>query len=133
MFTPSGRPGSPAARLVRLIMPTLLMLEALLTARWIAALIPSLPTRGLSTDLLIALRGLVGSAQLVAAVTLRWRRPFAARLAVACLAASAGLIVFETGLRLAPSNLDPSFKWWAVLAYLSYAVVASWAISGTNE
>jgi hypothetical protein len=36
------------------------------------------------------------------------------------LLASACLVVVEVGLRLAPTNLDPTFKWWVVSAYWAY-------------
>jgi len=108
------------------------MLEALLAARWIAALLPSLPLRGIVTVLLVTARGVTGSVQLLSAVALRWNRPFAPVLAAFALAASAVLVIFETGLRLTPSNVDPTFRWWFVAGYALYAAVASWAITRTN-
>ena len=43
-------------------------------------------------------------------------------LARRVLLASACLVVAETGLRLAPTNLDPTFKWWVVGAYWAYVL-----------
>jgi hypothetical protein len=87
----------------------------------------------LVTGVLVAARGLVGSAQLIAAVTLRWNRPFAPTLATMSLAASAVLVALETGVRLVPSDADPTFRWWLVAGYAAYAVLASSAVTSIRR
>jgi hypothetical protein len=113
------------ARLVRAVLPTLLMLEAAWWGVSIYTLLPSLPRRGALSISLIALRAAVSVAEFAAAWVLRIGRPFAVSLSRGVLAASAVLLVFEIGLRLAPSNLDPSFRWHVVAVYAVYAVVVS--------
>jgi hypothetical protein len=103
----------------------LLVFEAISAVLWIAALLPSLPTRDFITDVFVALRGIVGAVELVAGMLLlRDQRP-GATFGQAALVASAGLGTGEIGLRLVPSNLDPTFRWWVVGAYWIVAIGAA--------
>ena len=66
----------------------------------------------------------MGALQIVAAWMLLKDSLGGRRLATATLAASAALVTFETGWRLVPTNLDPTYGWWLVGAYWLYAAVA---------
>lgn len=106
----------------------LLMLEGVTSGLWIARLLPSLGVRGRTVVVLLGLRAIVSSAQIVGAAMLRVRRPSGPPLARAALVGSAMLIPLEVGLRLVPTNLDPTWRWWLVAAYWIYAGVALWAL-----
>jgi hypothetical protein len=110
--------------LVRPIVAGLLILEAVQSALWITRLLPSLAVRDRTTIALVVLRAAISALQMVAGVQLRANRMSAAPLARATLLASAALIPFEIGWRLAPTNLDPTYRWWVVGAYLVYAAAA---------
>jgi hypothetical protein len=112
---------------VRSIVALLLLLEGALTALRVATLLPTLAAYGPLTLTLIALRGTIGAAQFIAAKLLADRRPAAASFVRWALLGSAALVALEQGWRLSPTNLDPTFRWWAVAAYGIYAVaVAVW-------
>jgi hypothetical protein len=111
------------ARLAVTVVYGLLVLEAASTGLWIARLLPSLGVRGRTVVALVALRAVVSSLQIVSAAMLRTRRPSGPPFARVALIASAGLIPFEVGWRLVPSNLDPTYGWWIVFGYWVYVVI----------
>jgi hypothetical protein len=98
-----------------------LLVEGALTVMWLTNLLSTLSVYRGVTFAFIALRGLVGAMQLTSGWWLLSKRPAAPALATASLAASAVLTVAEVGLRLAPSNLDPAFRWPFVTVYAVYA------------
>ncbi len=110
----------------RAVVSGLLMLEAVQSALWIAALLPSLGVRDRTTVALVCLRAAVSGTQMVGGVLLRLGRTAAPVLARSALLASAALMPFETGWRLVPTNLDPTYRWWLVAAYGIYAGSAVW-------
>ena len=113
--------------IVRAIVSGLLVLEAVQSALWIAALLPSLGVRDRTTIALVCLRAAVSGAQLMGGVLLRLGRLSAAPLARSALLASATLMPFEIGWRLVPTSQDPTYRWWLVAAYVIYAGAAwSW-------
>lgn len=112
------------SRLGRATLSGLLILEAVQSALWIVTLLPSLGVRDRTTVALVCLRAAVGAIQVVSGVLLRLGRMSAPALARAALLASATLTPFETGWRLVPTNLDPTYRWWLVAAYEAYALIA---------
>jgi hypothetical protein len=119
-------------RLFRAILPTLLLLEAALAGLWIWNLLPGITGRGALTLALVTARGFVCVAQTVSSLGLRVGRPFAVKLTTATLLAAGVLLTCETGLRLAPTNLDPSFRWHVVVGYWVYVAVAFSTVRGTG-
>ena len=111
---------------MRAVISGLLILEAVQSALWIAALLPSLGVRDRTTVALVCLRAVVSGIQMVGGLLLRLGRMSAPALARSALTASAVLVPFETGFRLVPSNLDPTYRWWLVTAYALYAGSAIW-------
>ena len=114
-------------RLARFVLPRTLGLEALYSGLWIAGLLPSLPVRDALTVALVCLRAGTSALQLVSAWMLATDRAAGPPLARGALATSALLMTFETGGRLAPTNLDPTYRWWLVGGYGAYALAGIWA------
>jgi hypothetical protein len=103
------------------LLAVLLLAEAVRTAFWIAELLPSLGWRGHWILLLVLARAGVGALQIASTVLLFDASARGVRLAQIALISSAVLLTLEIGLRLAPSDVDPSFRWWIVGAYWVYA------------
>src|SRR5437016_120041 len=97
--------------MMRLVLPTLLILEGMLAALRIANLLPTIMVYDAVALILIALRGGVGALAFVSGWLLRIKRPPGETLAQAALLSSAVLTTLEIGARLAPSNLDPAYRW----------------------
>ena len=102
----------------------MLVVEAFGTARWLLPLLPSLAGYGAVALALIVLRLLVAALQLTGAGLLLQHRPPGPPLAVAALAASAILVVFEIGFRLTPTDSLAVYRWWMVGSYGVYAALA---------
>ena len=117
---------------LRRVIAALLLAEALLSAAWIAGLMPSVPTREAVILVLVTLRGGVSALQLTAATLLFGRRPPGWRLARWALLASAALVTLEIGWRLSPSNIDPTFRSWFVAWYWVYALACGWYLKGRH-
>jgi len=81
------------------------------TSVWIARHLSGLMARDAVTIAVVAARGLVGALALVSGMWLIERRPIAIVSARVTLVASAVLTTLELGWRLAPSNLDPAWRW----------------------
>jgi len=115
-------------RLFRVILPTLLLLEAALSGLWIWRLLPGLPARDPAILALIAARVVASLFQVTSSWCLRTKRPFAGTLTQRTLLATGVLMTLEVGLRLAPSNLDPTFRWHVVIGYWAYVALAILAL-----
>jgi hypothetical protein len=103
------------------------LLEAVGTAVWIATLLPTMADRDLGTWILVGARGGVGALEMAVGVMLGDLRAAVPANALWLPIASAALVVFEVGFRLAPTNLDPTFRWWFVGAYgMAAALIAGW-------
>lgn len=101
-----------------------LVIEALFGLGRIGRIASMLVVYGPAVMAVTTVRGLVTALALVAA-RLLWRvAPGGPELARAALLSSAALRVLETGLRLAPSSLQPGLEWYVVSAYFAYALVA---------
>lgn len=119
--------------LTRAVIYGLLMLEAVNSAFWIERLLPSLAVRDRTTIVLVCLRALVSGLQGVGGLLLRANRMSGPAMARGALWGSAALIPFEVGARLVPGNLDPTYRWWVVVAYWIYAATATWYLSSARS
>ena len=113
---------------LRRIPAALLILDGLGTAVRLTSLLPTLGVYAPIALTLLAARALIAALQFTSGWMLWDDRPPAAPLAIVSLVASALLAIPETGLRLAPTNIDPTFKWWAVIGYGIYALVMTASI-----
>jgi hypothetical protein len=111
---------------VRQALAFLLILEAIVTEIWIAGLLPSLAAYDAVVLVLVVARAIIAAALFMGGWLLLNQRPAAAPIAGPALLVSAGLMTVEIGFRMAPSNLDPTFRWPVVGLYWVYALVASW-------
>ena len=102
----------------------LLIGESLWTAMWLAQRLGMLAVYDNTARSLLLLRVLVTMAQFVAGWWLQREIPPARTLASTALVSSAVLLVFELGLRLAPTSVVPRWEWIYVGAYGAYALVA---------
>ena len=109
--------------LVRFVLGPLLIVEALMTSLWIARHISGMTSRDTITIVLFVIRAITGAFAVVSGVWLIERRPIARPIARAVLLASAMLTTLELGFRLAPSSLDPAWRWPVVVASWIYAAV----------
>lgn len=115
-------------RVVRVVLPRAMALEGLYAGLWLAGLLPGLGRRGALVLVLIGVRAAVGAVEVVAAWLLLRGSMSSRPLAAAALAASAVLVPLETGWRLVPTNLDPTYRRWLVGAYWVYAATALWVL-----
>ena len=109
---------------IRAVLAPLLIVEALMTSVWIARHLPGLFARDAATIAIIAVRAIVGVLALMSGVWLIERRPIAAATARVTLVASAILTTLELGWRLAPTNVDPAWRWPVVAGAWIYAGAA---------
>jgi hypothetical protein len=107
---------------LRLLPACFLFVEAFSTVSRLAALLPVLGVYGPVALVVLAARGLAGALQVTGAWLLFSGQPPAAPIARAALLLSAIVTTLETGFRLAPSNADPSLRWWLVAIYWAYAI-----------
>ena len=112
----------------RKVIAVLMLLEVGINALWIAEVLPSIAVRDAMTWALILVRGVLTALEFTAATNLWQGSAAASALARRVLAASAALMLLETGFRLAPTNLDPTFKWWVTGAYWVYMLAAGWVL-----
>lgn len=115
--------------MIRAVLAPLLIAEALLTSVWIARHLPGMTSRAPITIAIITSRALVGTLGLMSGMWLIERRRIGAAVARVTLVASALLTTLELGWRLAPSNLDPAWRWPAVAGAWMYACVWLLALS----
>jgi hypothetical protein len=113
-------------RVLRLLPASLLLVEALSTGLRLASLVSTLVVYGPVALGMLALRGLVGAAQFTGGWLLLSERPTAAPIARMALLASAALTTLEIGFRLAPTNQDPSLRWYLVAVYWAYTLAMTW-------
>jgi hypothetical protein len=75
----------------------------------------------------MALRLVVAVEQFTAGWMAMDGRPFARTFAPWVYLQSAVLVTFELGFRMAPTNLFPAYRWWAVALYWIYAVAGMYS------
>ena len=114
----------------RLVLAVLLVAEGFTTALRVTGLLPNLAVYGGVALGLIGLRAVAGVLACTSGWLLAIGRPPGAQLARWTLLASAALGTLEIGWRLAPSDLDPAFRWYYVIAYWTYAGAGTWALRG---
>ena len=112
--------------MLRVVLAPLLIAEALMTSVWIARHLPGLMARDAVTIVVIAARAVIGALGLMSGMWLIERRRIGVGAARVTLIASALLTTLELGWRLAPSNLDPAWRWPAVTGAWIYAL--AWLI-----
>jgi hypothetical protein len=113
-----------AAGLIAVLLGT----ESLLTAFWVARLVPALSIYPWSVTVVVACRALVAAVQFSASLMLRRRHAAGRLFARTALLASALLLAIELGARVAPSNLFPSYRWPVIVGYAVYALLATWLL-----
>lgn len=118
---------------VKNLIAALLFVEALNSAAWLTGLVQTVGSRDAVQLGLMALRGGVTALQLAGALQLFDGRARGSTLASWALAASAVLVTFETGWRLAPSNADLTYRWWFVGAYWVYAAASTWWLRRSSQ
>lgn len=106
----------------------LLLAEAVMNGMWVARLIPRLHLYGLLVGAFVVLRAAVAALQGTAGMMIVAGRPAAILFGQRALLLSAGLLTFELGARIAPTNLFPSWRWPAVGLYWTYALAAIWVL-----
>ena len=106
----------------RSIPAAFLLVEGLVNAIWVAGLVVALQGYGAVAVALVLARGLAGALQGSSGWMLLAGRPPGVVLGQAAFGFSATLAVLETGLRLAPSNADPTYRWLWVGGYWAYAL-----------
>ena len=107
---------------------TLVFMEVAVNSLWIAQLLSSIVYRRPLTWVLFLARVVLTALELKSATLLLDERNAGPALVRAVLLASAALLTLEVGFRLAPTNLDPTFRWWLVGAYWAYALVIRWVL-----
>jgi hypothetical protein len=105
-----------------------ILIEATFSSLGIAKLLPAIVFLGPLAWVLAAARLVLTVLEFTAVTFLLHHRDAGPMLARRVLLASACLVVVEVGLRLAPTNLDPTFKWWVVSAYWVYVVAIRWML-----
>jgi hypothetical protein len=111
---------------LRGVVAVLLVLEALSSAIRMAGRLPVLVVYPWLTLAVMAIRMGVAVLQLTAGwMLLQDQRRGRALGFWSCLA-SAALFTFEIGLRFAPTNLFPTYRWPAVGLYWTYALAVAW-------
>jgi hypothetical protein len=108
-----------------ILLGLLLVVEGLSTGLWIARIVPMLSYLNALIIALAILRGLTGAMQTVGGFSLLAGRRHTIGLCQVSLIASAMLTTLEIGARIAPSNLDPTWRWPLTGAYWVYAIGAS--------
>ena len=100
----------------------LLLLEGLSTALRTTTRLPVLMVYPPLTIAFMATRFLVAVQQFSAGWIVMGGRPPGPLIARWALLESAVLVTFELGFGFAPTNLFPSYRWWAVGWYWAYAL-----------
>jgi hypothetical protein len=129
VLRPAGKGFDHECSVLKKLPAACLLLEGALTVIWLTSLLSTLSVYSGLTLAVIAARGVVGALQLTSGWWLLAARLVAPALAIAAVVASALLTVVEVGLRLSPSNLDPTFRWPFVAVYLLYCALVIWLLT----
>ena len=101
-----------------------LALEVFMNVPWIGRILSMGVVYDGSVFAVVAIRAAVTALQTSAAWLLWQGQPAGRRFGQVAFVASAGVLVLEIGLRLAPSSLLPGLRWPLVGAYALYAALA---------
>lgn len=114
--------------MLRKVIATLLRVEAILNALYVAGLLSALPGHRWTAVTLILARGVVGALQYVAGTRLHNDEPSGRTLATMALLSAAALTTLDVGFNLAPTPIYPWWRWQTVGIYWTYALLASLAV-----
>jgi hypothetical protein len=103
--------------------------EGVVTAVWLAGLLPSLSMQDAPTLAAILGRAAIAAALIAAGRGLDPSRPATGRVAAIALVASAGFRTAEIAAALTPSDLSPTFRTPVIVGYWLYAAAASWYVT----
>lgn len=107
---------------MRVLLAVLLGIEALNAVLWASRIVSTAAAQDALVLLMVTLRIIVSAVQAAAAWMLMSRALPAVTFARWAFGASAVLLVFEIGLRLAPSSVQPGLREPLVAAYVLYAL-----------
>jgi hypothetical protein len=109
------------------------VLDAADTVAWLAGVIPGMAAVGAIAFGLVAVRGLVGSVEAIAAWLLVRNEPAARPLSIVALIGAASVTTLIVGLGLAPSDVPPGVRGYLVATYWLIAAAAiGWSASGAD-
>jgi hypothetical protein len=94
----------------------------------VAEQLPSIGMFAAGPLLVVVARAVVGALQLISGWLLFGARPPAVPIARIAVVSSAVVTTVGIGGRLAPTDLDPAFRWYAVAAYWAYALGLRWLL-----
>jgi hypothetical protein len=113
------------SRLGRGIVALFFILDAGDTVAWVAGVLPEVAAIGVTAFGLVAVRGLVGSVEAIAAWLIVRNEPAARPLSIVALIGAASVTTLIVGLGLAPSDVPPGARGSVVAAYWLAAVVGT--------
>jgi hypothetical protein len=111
-------------RIGRGLVAIFFVLDAADTAVWLAGVIPGMATISATAFGLVAVRGLVGSVEVIAAWLLVRRAAAARPLSIVALIGAASVTTLVVGLGLAPSDVPPGARGPVVAVYWVIAAAA---------
>lgn len=115
------------------VIAALLLVEAATSAMWIARAIPLLHIYGLLVVAFVIFRGAVAGLQGTAGAMILAGRPAAVLFGQRALLLSAGLLTFELGAAIRPTNVFPAWRWPIVGMYWLYALTAIWILERSGR
>ena len=110
------------------VVAVVLLIDAADTLAWLAQVIPDSLTFSATTLAFVMVRGLVASAEAMAAWLLFRQEPAARPLAIAGLFGAAVLTTLIVGVGLGPSEVPPGVRWDVVAAYWIAAVGLTYCV-----
>ena len=110
---------------MRRLIATLLRVEALLNALYVAGLLSDLSGHRWYAVTLILARGALGALQYMAGTRLQTDQPGGRTLATGALFSAAMVTTLDLGFNLAPVPIYPWWRWQVVAIYWAYALAAS--------
>jgi hypothetical protein len=111
---------------VHLVVASVLIVEALGTALWLAGRLDSLLAFGALVVLFAGARAVVGVLQFTGGWLLFSKRPQAPAFARAAIVSSAVVTTVDVAWRITPSDLDPSHRWIVIVSYLAWSGLVLW-------
>jgi len=110
-----------------------LVVEAAMSAMWIAQIIPRLDTYGPLIGAFVLIRAVTAALQGTAGVMAFAGHPAAVLFGQRALLLSAVLLTFELGAGVTPTSVFPTWRWPLVAAYWAYALAAVWILEVTGK
>lgn len=119
---------APRSSLVPRVVAMALAYEVANSVSWISRIVSFAAAYDATVFVMVGLRAAVTALQASAAWQLWGRLPAGRSFGPASLLASAILLMFELGARLAPSSLPPGQRGIVIAGYTAYAVAVSWIL-----